>query len=383
MLDHSRNIIGESRWPVNLKIGHKSLYPVTVMAMHQQLHTWYPKAEIDLIAPQLAEMNKLEAMMRRDSLTKRRVWATIGGLFSNDQLAKLNELRPANQVMTADWSKVEEMMGVGNSNSPQIDLKNLLVQLDDISMTQDLPVRKQMLEANISHVIGYGPSQRGGVVSTRSAREAMLMAQKQQEKLNRRLDAIDDWSREVIAKHVMFLQQFAYAPQHAKVVDEVSGISDYFRYTKDDLHGQFRFDVIPGSTGPKTTQMKQQAELQLFQAIAPVLQAEGESVWPAFVRLAKAHDWNDVDGLHKGLKNEFKMMAALLAKFKAGQAKPEELIEQASRLTLAGLSQPEIQQVVQLLANEQASAGQRPPQTLRQAGDPNEGNVRPMPEGGM
>ena len=382
MTEQSNHILYEmDKWPVRFNIGGKKLFPVTIMAMHPQAEGWYPKAEIDLIAPQLIEMNAIEAMMREDSTTKRRVWAVMGGIVKPDQLAKLNDIGPGkrNRVVQFDFDKIEELLGGKIDNFHQLDLRNLLVQLDEISMAKDLPVRHQMLEANISHIIGYGPAQRGGVPSTRSAREAMLMAQKQQEKLNKRVDAIDSFNAMFYAKHIMLLQQTLDVKRYTKIVDEVSGIADYFQYSATDIQGQFRFDVIPGSAGPKTSQMKQQSEQQLFQIVAPILQAEGQSVRIAFERLARAHDWNDVDQLWKGVKAEAKAMAAMLFAFQKGAIKPEALIEQAAKLVNAELSQPELMMVKKQLEGQQGGQGQPPAQPGMQG--ESTASRRQMPEG--
>ena len=210
----------------------------------------------------------------------------------------------------------------------------------------------------------------------------MLMAQKQNEKLNRRFDSINVWNRLVYMKHIMFLQQLGEMERYVPVVDDVEGIRQFIKYNKDDMQGMFRFDVIPGSSGPKTTEMKKQSELTLFQTVAPILQQQGESIWPAFQRLAQAFDWQDTDLLKKGVKDEAKMLAALLFKFQQGQAKPQDLLGQATKLVFAELSQPEIQQVKALL--EQQTGGGAPGQGMAPApkgmpGDPNQN--RPMPEG--
>ncbi len=131
--------------------------------------------------------------------------------------------------------------------------------------------------------------------------------------------------------------------------------------------------MIPGSSGPKTTESRKAAELQLFQTLAPLLMQSGLSIKPAFDRLAYYYDWEDTDELWKNVKGETKAMAALLFAFSQGQAKPEQLLEQATKVVMAGLSQGELGEVQKAVQGQgiPGPGGQPAPTPQGLRGDPN------------
>src|SRR5262249_12001659 len=51
--DHKEQEIGRVPWPVKFKIGGRTLFPITLMAFHSVPDQFWPKPEVDLIAPQL------------------------------------------------------------------------------------------------------------------------------------------------------------------------------------------------------------------------------------------------------------------------------------------------------------------------------------------
>ncbi len=374
MPDAGTEIIGEIDWPTKFQIGARRLFPVTLMAFHPQPKEFYPKAEIDLIAPQLLELNALERMMRQDSMTKWRKYVTWAGVLGKTQIAQICDSSIENGVIEIDYTRVEEIVG-----NPQIAQQmvmepgKIIAPVEDVSMKRDLPVRKQMIEADISHILGYGPADRGGLPSTRSAREAMMINESKNQRLTKRLDCINDFYRDLIAKHIMLMQATLDIKRYARITDRGVALNDFVAYSKGDIEGQFNYDVIPGSSGPKTTESRKAAELQLFQTLAPLLMQSGLSIKPAFDRLAYYYDWEDTDELWKNVKGETKAMAALLFAFSQGQAKPEQLLEQATKVVMAGLSQGELGEVQKAVQGQgiPGPGGQPAPTPQGLRGDPN------------
>lgn len=367
---HSKEI-GKMKWPVDFKIGHRKLYPVTVLAFHPATKGWYPKPEIDLIGPQLVELNQVESMMRKDTVTKWRKYITVAGLLTQDQIAKVNDTSIDNAVLQVDMTELAALVGQQNFevNFHLLDLRNLIQPLEDIALKRDLPARKQLVEQDIQHIIGYGPGDRGGLPKTRSAREAMMLYQGQQQKQQKRLDAIGDFYRLIYGKHILYLQQCMEVERYTKVVSEVQNLTEFLSYSKDQIQGVFLFDVIPGTSGAKNTEMKKQSEMQMAQTIMPVLQAEGNSVRPVIERLARVNGWKDIDEMFKNVKNEAKMMAAMLLAFRQGKAKPEQVLEQAAKLVAAELSNAELQMVQAAVQGQGAGAPAASNQAIQGRGE--------------
>ena len=270
--DHKNHIIGEAEWPVDLRFGCRDLFPVTLLYSHPVPGRFYPRPEAELIAPQLREINITERLISEDSRTKFRKWLTLAGIFTDDQKSKITDTTLANAMLYVSATQLQEVLGItGQMDPASLDLKRLVVPIEDIAPKTDLYTRYQMLEQEIHHIVGYGPADRGGLPSTRSAREAMMINQRQDQRLDKRKDRVTDFHRFMAQKHIRFLQKYASTERYVKVLPKSGELQDWFRYGRNEIQGDFEFDVVTGSSVPKTTEVKKASELQLFQAVMPVL----------------------------------------------------------------------------------------------------------------
>lgn len=336
MLDFKHRIIGEGQWPVDLKYGCRDMFPVTILFQHPVPGRFYPMPEATLIAPQLREINVVERMISEDTRTKWRKYLTLAGIFSEDQKAQVTDTTIANALIYVDAAKLTDILGIqGTPDIGQIDLRNLVVPMEDVSPKKDLFQRYDMLEKEVQHIVGYGPSARGGMPSTRSAREAMMVNQQQERKLDKRKSRINDFYRLVAMKHVRFIQKFQSVDRYAKIYPKSVGLEEWFKYTRDDIRGDFEFDVITGTTTPKNTETKKASELQLFQAIMqlqPQLQFDPRV---PFQRLASFYDWDGVDDLWGATDQKIKALVMALIGFGKGKVPPEALVNSASQAAMA------------------------------------------------
>jgi hypothetical protein len=351
VLDYGGKVIGEEEWPCRLRFRSRELFPLTLMAMHPQAHTFYPKPELDLIAPQLVEMNIIQAQMRKDLTTKFRKVVVPADLFTEDQLAHLTSTDKEWQVIRVNNEDITAL--VGQQNAASFDINRLMAVVDQPQMERDLVARYEMLKQDIGHIIGWGEGQRGGLVSTRSAREAMMINESKNQRLQKRFDAIADFYRLFVAKHILMLKKLLSVDRYAKVLPSDMGIAaQYFKYTDKDLGGEFMFDVYAGSSAPKTTESRKASELQFFQAVVPVLQAAGLPITPAFYRLADAFQWKGVDEVFGGQKEAMKQFAATMFAHEAGLATPQQLLESGANAIMKNLNPAELQQLKQVIAQQ-------------------------------
>ena len=361
LADFKHHIIGRASWPVNLRFGCRDMFPQTLLYSHPVPGRFYPRPEAELIAPQLREINITERLISEDSRTKFRKWITIQGILTEDQKSKITDTTVANAMLYVDMAKLQDLLGITGAMDPAgVDLRNLVVPIEDIAPKKDLYVRYDMLEKEIQHIVGYGPSARGGLPSTRSAREAMMINQRQDQRLDKRKSRVADFHRSLAQKHIRFLQKYMSVERYAKVLPKAGQLTEWVKYGRDDIQGDFEFDVVTGSSVPKTTEVKKASEMQLFQAIAPIiLQMQGD-IRPAFYRLAEFNDWDNVDDLFGGLKQ--KGMEALkgLVAFNKGQMPPEALLNIIAQLLQAVLSPQEFQLVKQQLEGKGGGQAQLP-----------------------
>lgn len=368
--DNKGYIIGEGEWPTNLRFGPADLYPITLLYAHPVPGRFYPRPEAELIAPQLREINITEKMISEDSTTKFRKWITLAGIFTDDQKAKVTDTDLANAMIYVDATQLAEVLGVQKLDPNQVDMRNLVVPIEDVAPKKDLYIRYEMLEKQIQHIIGYGPSARGGLPSTRSAREAMMINAKQDQRLDKRKDRIISFYRLLAMKHIRFLQHHMATERYAKVMSKAGQLTDWMKYSREEVLGDFEFEVVAGTTTPKNTEVKKASVQQMAQLIMPILMQRGQDVRPVVELLAEYWGWDEVDRCFSDVKQHAEALARGAAAFMKGQIPPQELMNLIGRLLMAELTPQEFAMI-----EKQMNAGKP------QMGAPGGGEGAPAPEG--
>jgi hypothetical protein len=353
LTDAKHYIIGKREWPVNLRFGCRDLYPITLLYQHPVPGRFYPRPEAELIAPQLREINITERIISEDSRTKWRKYVTLSGIFSEDQKSKITDTTVANSLLFVDGSKISEALGGTQQLDPGgFDINRLVAQLQDVSPARDLMPRYAMLEQEIFHIVGYGPNQRGGLPSTRSAREAMMINSEKERKLDKRRDRITDFYRYLAMKHTRFLQKYMVVERYAKAIPKAGEMSPWITYNRDDITGEFAFDVVAGSSVPKNTEVRKAAEQQLFQTVMPMIIQLGLDPRPAFFRLAEFMDWDNVDEIFSGLMQAAEQATVAAGGFAQGKVPPEQLLNSYAQFSMAALGQARIKMLQQQMTQQ-------------------------------
>lgn len=373
MTDSGNHVIGTKPWPCKFQMGPRALFPVTIMAMHPNPKGFYPKAEVSLVRRQLERLNAIEKQMDGYYQNRWRKHVAAAGVFSPDAIANFTDTSGAHSLILVEPDELGALVGP-SGDSTKLDLSRLVYQIPDPMPQQDYYVRKQGIEQDISQILGYGPSDRGGLPQTRSAREAVMINDSKQQKLVKRADAIADFYRWMMEKHLLMLQATLSVERAARKWEPAKGLGEWFKYDKESIQGEFNFVVYAGSSGPRSTETKKQAELQMFQTIVPFLQQEGKSIYPALERLANVYQWDGIGELFANGKGEMKNLAAAAAMFAKGQVPPEKLLEQVARAVQANLSNNDLAEVKSFLSQGISGAGgQVSPKGMR--GDPGTPNA--------
>src|SRR5271169_254863 len=371
MTDFAHRIIGEGKWPANLKFGCKDLFPLTLIYQHPVPGRLYPMPEAELIAPQLREMNVLENMISEDTRTKWRKYLTIAGILTEDQKAQITDTTLANALIYVDVTKLTEVLGLQqNVDWMNFDLRKLVVAMEDVSPKKDLFQRYDMLEKEIQHIVGYGPAARGGLPSTRSAREAMMINQEKERKLDKRKSYITDYYALVAKKHVRYLREYMSVERYAKIYPKTTDLQEWFSYKRDDVQGDFEFEVLAGTSTPKNTETRKASEMQLFQAIMALQPQLGFDPRVPFMRLAEFMDWDGVDQLWGATDQKVEELAKALAGFGKGQVPPQQLVNTAAQAVQAWLGPAKLKLLAQKMEGG-GGAPQAPESPQGQRGDPN------------
>jgi hypothetical protein len=374
MTHHQDKVVAEIDWPVKFKIEGRSLYPITVMAMNQSPDQWYPKPEIDLIAPQLIMLNKIDMMIYQDAGEKWRKYATIAGLLPSEQAAKLTDQTLVNAVIEVDRDTIDQLAGDQPHSMP--DMKDLVVPITDPAPKRDLIPVREMIKQEIQDILGYGPPASGGMPKTRSAREAIAIKERMEQRMSKRSDAIADFYRLFGQKHIKFLQQTMVLERYVRVFSDAKTLAEWRQYGVDEIQGNFNFIVYAGSSMPRTTEAKRNSEKELFQTLLPAVQM-GLPLEPIVLRLAEAYQWRGVDQLLRNYKPLVKKMAMVLGalKMQPGKVPPGALPEVAAGVVQAILTQEEIGMIAKEISGQRGGK----PGTQMQGGVPTAPRGDPRP----
>ena len=368
-LDSGYHFLGKKPWPCKLKIGPRALFPATVMAMHPNPKGFYPKAVVSLVRRQLERLNKLESDM--DGYYRNR-WKKVlapAEWFSGDQVQHLVDTKAEHSVMLVEKDVLDQF--VGPQGKAQVNMGQLVVQLQDPMVPQDYYVRKQGIEQDIQQILGFGPSDRGGLPQTRSAREAVMINDSKQQKLVKLADNIADFYRWTCEKHILLLKNTLAVERAArKWPQPASGLAEWFTYGKQDIQGEFAFIVYSGSSGPRTTETKKQMAMQEFQTLAPIFQAEGKSIYPLLRKYGHVMGWDDIEEMLGNGKQEVKNLAAAAALYDQGKVSGAKLLEQVGRVVQTNLTNNDLSEVKNFLAQGISGSGGQPSTSGGMRGDP-------------
>lgn len=375
--DADKNHTWEMPWPFELNIGGLDFFPVTLMYFFPSPTGFYPVPLIDVIATQLEVINKLDHRIYTDATD---FWNKFGiweGTLDKNKLAKLEDPSPENCVIEFKMTDLVAQLAGEQSTLPQSE--DVVWPIKGVTVRPENAAARQLVTQEIGDIIGFGSPARGGMAQTRSAREAVAMKERQDQRLNEYIDAITEFVRLFGQKHILILQQTMAEDRIANIMpEEAQGLVTWRKYTSKDIQGQFYFEVFSGTSMPRTSESKRQMELNFFNTVAPILQQAGYPLEPLIIRVAEVFQFRNPEQFFQNYKSEAKKFAIMLAQAQKnpGQLKahPEQILEQGAKLVQAALSPGEIKALAQ-----QMQGGGGAPQGGggggEQRGDPNAGST--------
>ena len=139
-----------------------------------------------------------------------------------------------------------------------------------------------VIEADIDRVTGVNEYMRGGMSEIRrTATEASLIQDAANARAADKLARIEIFISEVARRVVQLAQQFLTTEQVARITTE-QGAQVWVPYSREDVEGEFDFEVEAGSTQPLNETFKRQQAIQLMNTMAPLI---GQVVDPAAVAI--------------------------------------------------------------------------------------------------
>ena len=136
----------------------------------------------------------------------------------------------------------------------------------------------QVIEGDIDRVTGVNEYMRGALPEIRrTATEASIIQDAANARAADKLARIESFIAEIAERLVQLAQAFLTTDQVARITTE-QGAQVWVPYSREDVEGEFDFEVEAGSTQPQNETFRRQQAIQLMNTMAPLV---GQVVDPA------------------------------------------------------------------------------------------------------
>lgn len=192
----------------------------------------------------------------------------------------------------------------------------------------DIYAIEERLNQDIINISGQSPTERGAAqkTTTRTVRELIQIKKGAENRRSDKIDTIEDFVEDAAGNLVALLQQLADVPYFVRVTGEdpekiVEGLNtrpsaalpgaitneEGFTFTKEDIQGEFDFEVVAGSTAP----LDQEQKMSMLMSLVELLPQTGVMPGgPVYTFLGQEFaDELDMPGLKKAIEEEHQVAA--------------------------------------------------------------------------
>jgi hypothetical protein len=346
-------IAGKRPWPVDLRQNGELIFPWSILYFNENPDQFWPIPEISISRPQFEQYSVLFRSILQDAVGKFRRYLYRSDVVSKGQVDKLIKGGPT-EVIGIDPNK-----WVGQQ--PLVDLKQAVSEVPDPRVPGDVVAVANMVKQTVHEIIGAGDFASGGMRNTRSATEAAALSDFMKSRMSNRTENVDAFYQQLVTNHVLFLQETAIAKRKVKLVD-AAGMAIWREFNKDDIQGDFRFEIVSGSSMPQNTEVRRQENVSFFQQVMPIVMQSGGDPRPLIEWIAPFYKipQHMVDQIYKNHRQALLQAAMLIKKAYLGQpADPTQFMEAVSQAVMSGLSQSEIA-AVDVAAQQQVANNPQP-----------------------
>lgn len=215
---------------------------------------FYPLGDLEMIEPIQRELNETRSDMMNHRKRYRRAW--IAKRQHLDQQARdVLESNEDNRIAYID---------------DDVPLTDVIAPLPVSSVDAQMYGYTAVIEGDVELVSGVSEYQRGAMSETRrTATEAAMIQDAVNARSQDKLSTIEIWLGDV-AEHVLKLMQtFLVGEQMIRIVGEEGVLWQPF--TREQILGEFDFEVEAGSTQPRNETQRRQQAMMLFQTVQPFI----------------------------------------------------------------------------------------------------------------
>ena len=211
--------------------------PVSIFQVSEQMDTPMPLAILDQVVPIQVELNRLRTMMGQLVFRLRRVIGYNGGMIDDAEVTKI-EMGAINELIKTKGPANEALQSVSSGVFPQ-----------------ELLQYESLLEEDMREIVGQSKMGRAQRINVETATEAAHVNQGQQVATSRVLGSFQNYNEEVIN---LYMQGRRATMEYTgdeivRIVgqQDADGMQEWAKVTPGDLHGNYDFHVVHGSTAPR------------------------------------------------------------------------------------------------------------------------------------
>ena len=232
-------------------------HPFEMLRNYDVPDHFYPMGDLEALECLQHELNALRSIhmqARRTYARKHLIRPRAFGPQAREALESLND---------------NEFVEVADETTP---FQDLIAPVPQQTVPPELYTQSEIIEQDIGDVSGVSEYQRGQVPETRrTATEAAMINDNTNARAADKLAAIELGIGRVARKIVALNAQFVTQDEWARVTGE-DGSWFWVPYDRDDVSGEYDFDVEAGSTQPRNETVRRQEAVQLAQTMGEFIQ---------------------------------------------------------------------------------------------------------------
>jgi len=239
--------------PMQFAYGH----PFVMIRNYDIPEYFYPMGDLESIESLQQELNKTRSQMMQARKKFARKYLYKESAFD----------KTGRQALASDIDNT--FVPVSDEGSP---LQETVVPLPQVQFPPEIYNHSEIVEQDIATVTGVSEYQRGQISETRrTATEAAIISDSISARAADKLAVVETTLSLVARRVVQVTQQFTTGDQVFRVVG-ADGAMLWVPWSRDEIQGEFDFEVEAGSTQPLNETVRRQTAVAVSQALAPFIQ---------------------------------------------------------------------------------------------------------------
>lgn len=232
-------------------------HPFEMIANYSVPDRFYAIGDLEMIKPLVQELSKTRSEMLNHRAKYARKYVARGRAIARGDVPKITSRRDGEVILVED------------DNVP---LDDVIKPIEQVPMDAGLYNWSELIENDIQEVSGVSEFMRGGGGDIRrTATEAALIQDASNARRAEKLSQVERFVSRIAEKLLAINQQFMTGDAVARIVGR-EGQLLWLPYNRDDIIGEYDFNVEAGSTQPNDEATRRQNAMAVANIAAPFIE---------------------------------------------------------------------------------------------------------------